>query len=80
LRWTLRLIRPVMRTPERGADTAVWLASTTEPPASGAYVIDKREAQPRHWARDDATARELWALSERLVAPHLGASAVEAPA
>jgi NAD(P)-dependent dehydrogenase (short-subunit alcohol dehydrogenase family) len=72
LRWTLRLFRPLMKTPADGADTAVWLAATTAPPASGAYVIDKREAQPRHWARDDATAAELWALSERLVARHLG--------
>ncbi len=72
LRWTLRLARPLMKRPEQGADTAVWLAATTEPPPSGAYVIDKREARPRRWARDDATARALWELSERLVAPHLG--------
>ena len=80
LRWTLRLIRPAMRTPERGADTAVWLASAAAPPPSGAYVIDRREAQPRPWARDDAIAARLWALSERLVAPHLGDTGVEGAA
>jgi NAD(P)-dependent dehydrogenase (short-subunit alcohol dehydrogenase family) len=73
LRWTLRLVRPLMKSPDQGADTAVRLAATTEPPPSGAYVIDGREARPRRWARDDATARELWDLSERLVAPHLNA-------
>ena len=80
LRWTLRLFRPAMRTPEHGADSAVWLAATAAPPPSGAYVIDRREARPRAWARDDATARELWALSERLVAPHLGGTAAEGAA
>ena len=72
LRWTLRVIRPLMRTPERGADSAVWLASTADPPPSGAYVIDRKAAEPRRWARDDATAAALWELSERLVAAQLG--------
>jgi len=80
LRWTLRLFRPLMKTPDRGADTAVWLAAATEPPPSGAYVIDRREVRPRAWARDNATARELWALSERLVAPHLGGTRAEGAA
>lgn len=75
LRWTFRLIRPLMKTPEQGADTAVWLASTTAPPPSGAYVVDREETPPAPWARDDAMAARLWALSERLVAPHLPAEA-----
>jgi hypothetical protein len=60
-----------MKTPEHGAETAVWLASTAAPPPAGAYVVDRRERRPRAWARDNATAAALWELSERLVAPHL---------
>jgi NAD(P)-dependent dehydrogenase (short-subunit alcohol dehydrogenase family) len=76
LRWTLRLFRPAMRTPDHGAATAVWLAATAAPPPSGAYVVDKHETRPRPWARDDRTAARLWELSERLVAPHLAAAGV----
>ncbi len=36
LRWAFRLIRPALKSPEQGADSAVWLASTTAPPVSGA--------------------------------------------
>ena len=73
LRGLVSLLRPLMRSPERGADTLSWLAGTAEPPPSGAYVADRREREPRAFARDPATAAALWALSEELVAPHLDA-------
>lgn len=55
------------RTPEKGADTLVWLASSPDAAGlSGAYVFDRNEARPWPRGRDDALAAELWALSERV--------------
>ena len=60
-----RLTRPILLSPEQGADTIVWLA--TAPPAhlgSGRLWHDRR-ARPEYllpWTRekDPAAARELW--------------------
>ena len=54
--------RYVMRSPERGADTLIWLA-TAVPGAdwqSGGYYVDRRPAAPHPGAADPALARELW--------------------
>ena len=55
------------RTPQRGARTLVWLATSPEVAgASGKYFVDEHEATPSAAARDDATAHRLWEESERL--------------
>jgi NAD(P)-dependent dehydrogenase (short-subunit alcohol dehydrogenase family) len=65
--WTL--FRPLMKTPEQGADTIVWLATAPEAAAcNGGYFIKRRPARPNPAGVDDAEAERLWALSERLVA------------
>ena len=57
------------RTPERGADTLVWLVSEpTFAGASGGYYIDRRERPVAPKARDEAAQRRLWAVSEALLA------------
>jgi NAD(P)-dependent dehydrogenase (short-subunit alcohol dehydrogenase family) len=57
------------RTPERGADTLVWLAdSPSVSNTSGAYFMDRREVRPSQAARDDAAAERLWQLSQQQVA------------
>lgn len=66
------LARPFMKTPEKGADTVIWLARGGAG-ESGGYYIRRRPSQPRSYARDPLTAQALWALSERLVEPHLQA-------
>ncbi len=71
LRGLVSLLRPLMRSPERGADSVLWLAETDAPPPSGAYVADRRAREPQAYARDAGTAAALWALSEELVAPYL---------
>ena len=71
LRGLVSLLRPLMRSPEKGAESLLWLAGTDAPPPSGAYVADRREREPRAFARDPATAAALWALSEELIAPYL---------
>ena len=53
------------RTPERGADTIVWLATEDDPAAeNGAYVVDRRVRAPAPKARDEAAQERLWAISE----------------
>lgn len=50
-----RLTRPVLRTPEEGADTAVWLAATRPAPRPGQFWHDRR-SRPTHYLtarRDD---------------------------
>jgi NAD(P)-dependent dehydrogenase (short-subunit alcohol dehydrogenase family) len=55
-------LRHFMRTPERGADTIVWLATTRpgEEWASGGYFADRRPATASHRADDASLARRLW--------------------
>jgi dehydrogenase/reductase SDR family member 12 len=60
-----RLLRPVLRTPEQGADTAVWLAcADSELLGSGRFWHDRRPRRVRllggPGARDELLARQLW--------------------
>jgi len=68
LRWGVRLAGPLFLSPERGADTAVWLASAPElAEVTGGYFAKRRPARSSAAARDVAAARRLWEVSERLV-------------
>ena len=61
------LIKRFMLTPEQGADTLVWLASSSDAEGlSGGYFAKRRLTQPSAAAQDDAAARRLWKVSERL--------------
>lgn len=63
-----RFLKPFLGTPEKGAETTLFLATTPDPaPFHGAYVIDKKIAQPDRPALDDELAERLWAESARLV-------------
>ncbi|MGC4121063.1 MAG: hypothetical protein QM765_42095 [Myxococcales bacterium] len=57
------------RTPQKGAETIVWLATTPEAAQiNGQYLHDKKVASTSKRAKDDALAKKLWAFSEELVA------------
>lgn len=57
-----------LRSPERGAETGVWLATSEDVAgASGRYYADGREKRPAKFAQDDAAAKRLWEVSEELV-------------
>lgn len=61
------IVRPFMRSTERGADTSVYLASSPAlAGASGGYYIDRRRVTPSDAARCDEAAARLWAESVRL--------------
>jgi NAD(P)-dependent dehydrogenase (short-subunit alcohol dehydrogenase family) len=56
------------RTPERGAETAVWLASSPEVEGlTGKYFQDRRELQSNAASRDLQAQRDLWDTSARMV-------------
>ena len=67
IRFFLKIGGLFLLTPERGADTAVWLASSSDVDgASGGYYEKRRIATSSRAARDSESARRLWRLSERL--------------
>jgi len=59
--------RFLARTPERGAQTAVWLAASPDAAAeNGGYFIDCRRKSPAKPALDTDAARRLWEVSAQL--------------
>ncbi len=65
----MTLLKPVARTPQKGAETLVWLADAPEVSGiSGRYFVDRKQVEPSAAARDDAAARRLWESSERQIA------------
>jgi retinol dehydrogenase-12 len=66
-RFGMRLIARFIRTPEKGAETVVHLASAPElAGVTGRYFYDCREKTPGRAARSDQDARRLWELSARM--------------
>jgi len=62
-----RVISLFMKSPEQGAETSIHLASAPElERVSGRYFSNKKEKQPEPHATDDAAARRLWEISEKL--------------
>jgi NAD(P)-dependent dehydrogenase (short-subunit alcohol dehydrogenase family) len=62
----MTLTRPFARSPEKGADTLVWLADSAEVSSqSGGYFANRKRRQPSQAAQDMAVAGRLWALSEQ---------------
>jgi NAD(P)-dependent dehydrogenase (short-subunit alcohol dehydrogenase family) len=67
LKTVFGLIGPLMLTPEKGADTLVWLASAPEVEGqTGGYWVKRKLTQPSAAARDDASTARLWAESVRI--------------
>lgn len=63
----LKLFKRWMRTPEQGARTAIWLATSPEVAnVTGEYFRDERPAHVAPAALDDDAARRLWELSAQL--------------
>lgn len=68
-----RALRPVLRSPEQGADTAVWLASTADAPAPGGdFWLDRRRRRTvlvPGTGPAAATVEATWDAVEARVAP-----------
>jgi retinol dehydrogenase-14 len=66
--------RPFMRSPERGADTAVYLASSAEVEGvTGRYSADRKVRKSNASSYDRATTERLWQVSSELVGIDAGA-------
>ena len=69
MRLGMRIARLFARSPERGAETLVWLADSAEVAnVSGGYFVDKRLERPSRAAQDVDAARRLWQISEASLA------------
>jgi retinol dehydrogenase 12 len=67
MRVGITIAKPFMLSPERGADTIVYLASAPDVAAkTGGYYVKRQLREPSAAARDDGLARRLWEISERL--------------
>jgi retinol dehydrogenase 12 len=63
-----RLVKRFLITPEKGAETSLFLATVADAtPFHGAYLIDRRVARPDAAALDDELGELLWSESARLV-------------
>ena len=63
-----RLMKPLMISIEKGAETSLFLATVPDPaPFHRGYVVGKALARPDPAALDDDLARRLWEESARLV-------------
>ena len=70
-RGSVGLLIPFVRlffiSPEKGADTIIYLASSPEVErTTGEYFVKRKIAAPSVAAQDDATAKKLWEASETL--------------
>ncbi len=64
----LALAGPFMLTPEKGADTLIWLASSPEVEGvTGKYFARRKERRVNRQALDAAACARLWEVSEQLV-------------
>lgn len=65
----MTLARPFAISPDRGARTSIYLASSPDvADISGAYFVRCKPHSPSAAARDDVAARRLWEISGSLVA------------
>jgi NAD(P)-dependent dehydrogenase (short-subunit alcohol dehydrogenase family) len=66
MRLGMSVMRPFSRSPEKGAETLVWLVDSAEAGGeSGGYFVDRQRTVPSEAARDVESARRLWELSEQ---------------
>jgi NAD(P)-dependent dehydrogenase (short-subunit alcohol dehydrogenase family) len=64
----MTIIRPFSRSPEKGAETLVWLAISPDvADINGGYFIDQRRQTASAETRDVETGRRLWEFSEQQV-------------
>jgi len=65
MRLGMAISRPFARSPQKGAETLVWLVDSEEASdLNGAYVFDRRPVAPSPAAQDVEAARRLWQVSE----------------
>jgi retinol dehydrogenase 12 len=67
LKLGITIARPFLLSPERGAGTIVYLASSPDVAGqSGGYYVKRQRREPSAAARDDVAARKLWEISQEM--------------
>jgi retinol dehydrogenase 14 len=62
-----RAFKPFMRTPEQGADTLIYLASSPEVEGmTGKYLADRKVKVASNAVYDETLQKKLWEASEEL--------------
>jgi NAD(P)-dependent dehydrogenase (short-subunit alcohol dehydrogenase family) len=76
----IALMRPFMKSPARGAETSVYLASSPDVEGvSGRYFVDRKAKRSQTSSYDTATTSRLWQVSAGLVGLPSEANHVLAP-
>ena len=66
-RFLVKLGAPFFITPEKGADTLLWAATSPDAAGlNGAYLVRRKVRRPVALARNDEVARRLWEASAQL--------------
>jgi NAD(P)-dependent dehydrogenase (short-subunit alcohol dehydrogenase family) len=72
----IKIAKPFFLSPQKGARTSIYLASSPEVAGvSGRYFVKCRPKKPRRPGQDAEGARRLWEVSEELIAAAAAASA-----
>jgi retinol dehydrogenase 14 len=67
IRFGIKLVRPFLLSPARGAATSIYLASSPEVEGvTGKYFVGRREERTSDESYDRAAAARLWKISEEL--------------
>ncbi len=70
MRIAMSIVKPFSRSPEKGAETLVWLVDSPDVQnESGGYFVDEHRATPTAAALDMQAARRLWEVSEAQTTP-----------
>ena len=73
-RYGMTLLRPFAISPEQGAQTTIYLASSPEVEGvSGEYFVKRRPAKSSKASYDEEAQRRLWEVSEELTGLKVGA-------
>ena len=68
LGWLVTILRPFMKSPTRGAETPIYLASSAEAEGiSGQYFANRKAKKSHKSSYDSATTARLWQVSADLV-------------
>ena len=66
-RFLIKLGKPFLKSPEKGADTIVYLASSSEVEGiSGGYFANRKQIRSRPESQDPGVMIRLWEISEKL--------------
>lgn len=75
-RFLFKAARPFMIGPEKGAETSIYLAASPEVDGvTGEYFVKRKAVRSSPASYDEAVARQLWEVSERMIEPFVASKA-----